>query len=260
MNSGFIKVNNKNIFYKFINSEFFDNTDDVLIFLHEGLGSIGQWKEFPQKLSDNLKIPALVYDRYGYGKSDGVSESRTLNYLEEDAENFMPQIFNKLLKPNSKKILIGHSDGGSLAILYAAMFPNDTKAIITEAAHLFVEEITYNGVKKMYGIFYEKNLKKRFEKYHGENTVSMFHGWHDVWTNPNYFSWNIEKYLKLIQCPVLAIQGDKDEYGTLKQLESLENNIKSPCQIEIIKDCGHIPHFEAEKEVKNIMTNFIMNL
>ena len=156
MNSGFINVNNKNIFYQFINSEFFNNTDDVLIFLHEGLGSIGQWKEFPQKLSNKLHIPALVYDRYGYGKSDGLSESRTPNYLEEDAENFMPHIFSKLLKPNSNKILIGHSDGGSLALLYAAMFPNDVKAIITEAAHLFIEEITYNSVKKCTMFFIKK--------------------------------------------------------------------------------------------------------
>ncbi|MCK9254239.1 MAG: alpha/beta hydrolase [Bacteroidales bacterium] len=260
MLTGFLNINNKNIYYHFINPEFSNNTDDVLIFLHEGLGSIGQWKDFPEKLSKKLEMPALIYDRYGYGKSDGLSENRNPNYLEEDAKNYMPFIFNKLLKPNSNKIIIGHSDGGSLALLYAAMFPENTKAIIIEAAHLFIEDLTYNSVKKMYDIFYKRGLKKSLEKYHGKNTVTMFHGWYDVWTNPEYKNWNIENYLKLIKCPVLAIQGDKDEYGSIKQLDSLKNNIKSFCQIELIKNCGHAPHFEAEEEITELTLSFIQDL
>lgn len=232
----------------------------MLVFLHEGLGSVQQWKNFPDNLSNELKIPALIYDRFGYGKSEKIREKPMLNYLEEDAKYYMPEIFKNILKPNNKLIIIGHSDGGSLAILFAALFPKNVKAIITEAAHVFNEEITLLAVKPVLENFYKQGLKEKLEKYHGNNTISMFHNWYDVWTNPDFKNWNIENYLELIKCPVLAIQGENDEYGSMKQIEALNNKIKSMVQTKIIKNCAHTPHFQAETTTFNLMKNFITNI
>lgn len=130
----YLTINNKAISYEYLNQIYSADTDCVLVFLHEGLGSVEQWKDFPDSLSKRLKIPALAYDRYGYGKSEQLTEKRPNNYLETEATNWLPQILTQLIPENKKTILIGHSDGGTIALLYASLFPNNVKAVITEAA------------------------------------------------------------------------------------------------------------------------------
>lgn len=156
--------------------------------------------------------------------------------------------------------MIGHSDGGTIALLYASFFPANVKAVITEAAHVFVEEFTYQGLRPVYDKFYKQGLKNKLEKHHGDRTISMFHGWYDVWTNPEFRQWNIEKYLSNIQCKVLAIQGKDDEYGTIRQLNSIKKNIQTECKTVHIDDCGHTPHFQAREICEEKMINFINSL
>ncbi|MDD3686872.1 MAG: alpha/beta hydrolase [Bacteroidales bacterium] len=260
MEGYFLQINDKDIYYEFRNEIYLDNSDSVLVFLHEGLGSVAQWKDFPNSLSDKLKMPVLIYDRYGYGKSTMLSEKRLHNYLEIEALEWLPKIIKKLIPDNKLVILIGHSDGGSIALLYAAQFPSKVKAIITEAAHVFTEEITYKGLEPVANLFYKAGLREKLEKYHGEKTLSMFHGWYDVWTDPEFTNWNVENYLTSIICPVLAMQGKDDEYGSINQLQSLENNIKSNCRIRHIDNCGHTPHFQQREICEKEMINFINNL
>lgn len=260
LRAGYLQINDKDIYYEFRNKIFLDNSDSVLVFLHEGLGSVAQWKDFPDSLSDKLKMPVLIYDRYGYGKSTKLNEKRLHNYLEIEALEWLPQIIEKLIPVNKLVILIGHSDGGSIALLYASQFPVRARAVITEAAHVFTEELTYKGLKPVGDRFYKGGLREKLEKHHGKNTISMFHGWYDVWTDPEFTDWNVENYLSEIICPVQAIQGKDDEYGSIKQLQSLKNNIRSSCKILHIDNCGHTPHFQQREICEKEMINFINNL
>jgi pimeloyl-ACP methyl ester carboxylesterase len=259
INNNTLNINNISINYKIINKDYLFQSDNILVFLHEGLGSIELWKNFPEILSNTLKLPALIYDRYGYGKSTPLKESRTTDYLEIEAKYFLPKILEKLNLQNHKKILYGHSDGGSIALIYASLF-NDVKAIITEAAHTFVENITIEGLKEI-----EKNYKKiklieKLSVYHGDSAQKVFDAWLDTWLSKNFRNWNIDHYLKGITCPILAIQGEDDEYGSIKQLESIKNNSSGYTEILLIPNCKHIPHKQAKEIVKEKVISFLHDL
>ncbi len=252
----FVQLAGKEIYYEIIYPECRKPGTPFLIFLHEGLGSIRQWKDFPEVIGKKLNCPVLVYDRYGYGRSEALSESRTPDYLNTEAFVFLPELLDKL-QITEKVILVGHSDGGSIALLFASRFPERVLGLITEADHLFCEEITIDGIKKAVIDYKEGKLKSSLQKFHGDKTDAVFYGWSDVWTADENRDWNIEHHLSAIICPVLAIQGKDDCYGSEKQLLSKKNNISGPVELMFIDDCGHIPHFQAADEVKSKMIIFI---
>lgn len=256
-NSGFTKVLDKEIYFEFINYTVNDDIKPLLVFLHEGLGCSKQWKDFPRMLSEILNCPALMYDRYGYGNSQMINEPRLTGFLNNEALEFLPEIFNNLGISKQKKILIGHSDGGSIALIYAAAFPETVIGVITEAAHVFIENISLKGIQDIATKYKNGGIKEKLEHYHGNNTDSMFNSWTNVWLLPESKIWNIEKYLPKICCPVLAIQGYNDEYGTVKQLESLKKYLAEKLQILFIPDCGHIPHFQAKELVIQEILQFL---
>ena len=260
MKTGFVKVNSKSIYFELINESLISENNNLLIFLHEGLGSCAQWKDFPYKLSKKIKMPALLYDRYGYGKSEELNEARQNTYLEDEASLYLPELLKVLNLNFLNKILVGHSDGGTIALIFAALFPDKTKAVITEAAHVFAEEITFKGVKPMAEQFENGGLKEKLKKYHLEKTDKMFYAWYNIWSNGDLENWNVEHYLDDIRCPVYAIQGENDEYGSVRQLESIKRNIKKSAQILLIQACGHSPHRQAKGFVVAEMTKFIVNL
>jgi pimeloyl-ACP methyl ester carboxylesterase len=252
-----IKIDGKNLYYEFINKDFLSEGKPLLVFLHEGLGCSELWRDFPLLVSNATKSPVLLYDRYGYGKSEGLKENRTQDYMHTEALKTLPEFFKKLDLETYPKILIGHSDGGSIAIIYAGRFSENLKGIITEAAHLFTEEITQSGIKEVKKAFESGNLKRMLRKYHGEKTDSMFYGWADTWLAFEAGNWNIEEYLEGIKVPVLAIQGADDEYGSIKQLESIKKGVGSLANTELIPDCGHIPHFQSKDLVFKMITDFV---
>jgi pimeloyl-ACP methyl ester carboxylesterase len=254
----FIRVAGKEIYYEMIFPECRKPGTPFLVFLHEGLGSIRQWKDFPEAIGKKVHCPVLVYDRYGYGRSEAFAESRTSDYLYTEAFVFLPELLNSL-QITEKVILIGHSDGGSIALLYASRYSENVLGLITEADHLFCEEITIAGIKKAVIDYKEGKLKSSLLKFHGDKTDSVFYGWRDVWTAEQNKEWNIEHFLPSIICPVLAIQGKDDYYGSEKQLLSKKNNISGPVEIMFIDDCGHIPHFQAIRVVKCKMLSFILD-
>ena len=154
-------------------------------------------------------------------------------------------------------ILIGHSDGGSIGIIYAGSpHAKGLKGLITEAAHIFCEELSVKSISQAKINYERHDLRQKLEKYHGENTENAFRGWNDVWLDPNFIHWNIEKYLPGINVPMLAIQGREDQYGTLKQIESIKGSVKNVIPY-IIADCQHSPHFEQPEKVLDIMARFI---
>lgn len=231
----------------------------LLIFLHEGLGCVEKWKDFPGKLCKAADLPGLVYDRYGYGKSDMLGEPRQPDFLHREAFEALPELLEKLnmIRP---LILVGHSDGGSIALLHASRYPERVIALILEAPHVKIEQLSARGLKEAIQAYRYGDLKERLEKYHGPNTDSMFWGWANIWTDERTRDWNIESFLPSVKAPILFLQGELDEYGTVEQLHAIRKGAGGPVEAEIIPGCGHIPHQQAEEFALQRMQGFIAGL
>jgi len=227
----------------------------TIVFLHEGLGSIGQWRDFPATLCLVTGLAGLVYDRWGYGKSDPVTLPRPVRYLHDEALTTLPEVLEKC--DVGEAILVGHSDGGTIALIFASVHPKHALGIATEAAHVFVEDVTVKGIEEAVQIYRTTALPGRLSKYHGTNTDLAFRGWAETWLSPEFRRWNVEEYLPGVVCPVLAIQGAEDQYGTPAQVESITGKVTGPARKLLIPACGHIPHHEARSTVLTEMKQFI---
>ncbi|MEN6317538.1 MAG: alpha/beta hydrolase [Syntrophaceae bacterium] len=230
----------------------------TLVFLHEGLGSIAQWRDFPTSLSTLSGLPCLVYERFGYGNSDALDKQRTVRYLHDEALISLPETLEQCNIHNA--ILIGHSDGGSIALIYAAVHGDKTRGVITEAAHVFVEDVTISGILQAVKQYETTDLRNRLYQFHRDNTDQMFRAWADTWLAPWFRTWNIEEYLPQITCPLLVIQGEEDKYGTKAQLESIIRQVNGPVEGLMIPNCGHVPHHQGRERVLNEMARFIRHI
>ncbi|TVQ91264.1 MAG: alpha/beta hydrolase [Bacteroidetes bacterium] len=256
---GLVNVSGKQIYYKKVNPHFAAREKPVLVFLHEGLGCTDQWRDFPDALSKSLNYPAVTYDRVRYGKSDASDKPFDNNYLLDEAFEYLPVILKKL-NITEKIILVGHSDGGTIALLFASKFPDRVLAIISEADHVISEDITRQGIENVVKEYEKGPLKKRLQKYHKEKTDSLVYGWSGFLLSEEGKRWSIVEHLKDIEAPVLAIQGRNDKFGSEKQLILKLQHIRSNVSIVFLDDCGHIPHFEKEKQVLHKMKCFIEGL
>jgi len=226
----------------------------ALIFLHEGLGSIRQWRDFPQKVSQATGCRALVYDRYGYGDSDVLAEPRRdVYFMHDEALRSLPQLVSQL--KIEKPILIGHSDGASIALIHAgAGF--QVKAVVAMAPHVFIEPLCLGSIRKAAVSFETTDLKDRLGKYH-RDARKTFYGWADVWLDPGFTTWDIrEDYLPKIECQLLAVQGEDDEYGTMAQLDDIKRRVKR-CELLKLPNCGHSPFKDQPEKVLSAIQSFI---
>lgn len=238
-----IEINNIHINYSFLNKELLNTEKPLIVFLHEGLGCIEMWKNFPKLLSDELKLPALLYDRYGYGKSSKLREERDVYYLHDEAD-FLDELLKKMSISN-KIIVFGHSDGGTIALLYASKYPKKILAAITEAHHIVIEKESQEGIKIAVDAYENTNLRELLKRYHGDNVDTMFYGWANTWLTQEAKKYTLTDELKKIEVPVLSFQGDNDQYGTFVQLKAIiENCLNKKSEIHYLKDCGHSPHKE----------------
>lgn len=226
-----------------------------LIFLHEGLGCTAMWREFPRMLCERTGCPGLSYDRIGYGKSSALRKVRTVHYMHEAALRELPRVLDRLL-PNRPYVLVGHSDGGSIALIHGAERPPLLKGIITEAAHVFVESETIEGIRAADEAFEEGKLGG-LTKYHGEKTTESFKAWSLTWLSAWFGYWNIEYLLPSIECPLLVIQGRDDQYGTEAQVASIVSKAGGTTRSMLLDDCGHSPHAERPDRVLEVMSEFI---
>ncbi len=240
-----VQVLDHNIGYELINWELNPNST-CAVFLHEGLGSIRQWRDFPQKFCDQFQMKGLVYDRVGYGTSSRMLENRTNDYMHQEALNVLPELLKKLSIDNY--ILVGHSDGASIALIHASQYP--AKAVVSMAAHVFVEEISVAGIQEA-TIEFEasERFQQALERYHGDKYRTLFYAWSDTWQTEAFRKWNIESLLSNIRCPILAIQGKEDQYGTPAQVDSIVKNVSGFAVSKMVDNCGHAPHSEQEQEV-----------
>jgi len=251
----FVNIGDFEIYCKILNpSEIL--TKPVIIFLHEGLGTSESWGFYAYELSQMLELPALIYDRRGYGKSSKHFWVGNSNYLHEEAN-----LLNDLIKELGIRspIIFGHSDGATIALIFGGLFPNKPSAVISVAAHTFLEDHTFNGVKKTIKLYDNLKFKEKLMKRLGDRTDDIFYSWALTWSSDGLVEWNIYDELNKIICPVLVLQGDNDQYGTLKQVLSIsERNLKNS-EYEILSDCGHIPHIEKKKEMLEKCANFVKN-
>lgn len=227
----------------------------TLVFLHDSLGSVQLWRDFPARLSEAAECNVLLYDRLGYGKSYPMpTHERPVNYMELEAD-----LLNGLLTELNinKGILFGHSDGGTIALITAAKYPEKVEAVICEAGHIFVEDVTLKGVYDAWEAYKTTNLPERLQKYHGDKVETLFKAWTETWTRDDYRTWNIEYLLKNITCPLLFIQGEADEYGTLDQVEKTVSQVSGSAEKYIIPKVGHTPHKEVPEMVLQKAAEFI---
>ncbi len=243
---------NKSIHYELIDG---NSHYPYLIFLHEGLGCNAMWKDFPEQLCHKTECPGLLYDRLGYGQSSPVDSARTVHYLHDCALNELPKVIESLI-PKKSYILVGHSDGGSISLIFGAEKPSLLRGIITEAAHVFVDSETIEGIQAADESFSRGKLNG-LRKYHGEKTNRVFKAWSETWLSDWFRHWNIEYLLPSIECPVLVIQGSDDHYGTEDQVNSIVTKVSGNAESYFVKKCGHSPHLEQPETVIEIMSEFI---
>ncbi|MEY4345502.1 MAG: alpha/beta hydrolase [Pseudomonadota bacterium] len=225
----------------------------LIIFLHEGLGSLSMWRDFPQQLCDAVGAQGLVYSRPGYGQSmpRAADEVWGSDFMHQQAHIVLPALL-KALGIDAQAAppwLLGHSDGGSIALLYAAQFPRSVAGLIVLAPHIMVEDVTVANIAKARTAYETTDLPQRLAKHHAEPD-SAFWGWNRVWLSPEFRSWSIENELPAITCPVLAIQGLDDEYGTVQQVHGIVQRVPQTKVLEI-PQCGHSPHRDAPQQVIN---------
>ena len=230
----------------------------TLVFLHEGLGCIEMWRDFPETLCKAVGCFGLVYDRKGYGQSEKFDGPWPVDYLQTESLVYLPALLNECNIDNA--VLIGHSDGGTIALITAAAHGNIVKGIITEAAHFFVEQITIEGIHRAVKAFETTALKEKLFRYHKENTETIFYRWADRWLSTEFRNWNIREDLPKVTCPALVLQGEDDEYGTRAQIDGIAGQVHGPVRIKLIPDCGHIPHFQAKDAVLTEMMRFIKEI
>lgn len=227
----------------------------ALVFLHEALGCNAMWRDWPRKLASNTHLPFLSYDRYGHGRSDPQPAPRGPGYLEVEAFEILPEVLDAC--GVTDPILLGHSDGGSIALMYASRFP--VRAVITEAAHVFVEDVTLAGIREAVAAWRDTDLPARLARYHGDKTEDLFFAWADTWLSDEFASWNIEHCLPGISSPLLVVQGEDDEYGTAAQVEAITGGVSGRVRSVLLPDCRHVPHLQATERLLPLVTAFIQD-
>ncbi|MCK9258957.1 MAG: alpha/beta hydrolase [Azoarcus sp.] len=225
----------------------------AIVFLHEGLGSVSMWRDFPQKVADATGCEAVVYSRAGYGRSDPAKLPREPGYMHDEGRAVLPALLAGL--GLERPILFGHSDGASIALLCAGGTDTPLAGVIAMAPHVMVEDVSVSSIAEASVAYRTTDLPARLGKYHRDPDAA-FRGWNDIWLHPDFRDWNIEDYLTRIQCPVMAIQGEDDEYGTMDQIDRIGRGVKD---VELVKlaDCRHSPHRDQPQAVIDAVAAFV---
>ncbi len=227
----------------------------TLVFLHEGLGSVSLWRDFPARLAARTGLGALVYSRRGYGRSDSIQLPRSVRFMYDEAE-----VLERVLDAAGirEAVPVGHSDGASIALIHAATHPGErVRALALEAPHVFVENVTVASIAAIGEVYRTTDLRRRLEKHHGDNTDAAFRGWNEVWLDPAFRDWNIEALLPRVRVPVLVVQGTDDEYGSARQIEALERGVGGSVETLLLDGCGHSPHRDRPDAVLDAMAGFV---
>jgi len=232
----------------------------LVVFLHEGLGSVAMWKDYPQKLCDEGGYRGLVFSRVGYGRSTPRprDERWPPDFMDAQAREFLPRFFARLGigADGAKPWLLGHSDGASIALIHAAACPETVAGVIAVAPHIVVEELAIRSIQAAKHAYVTADLKSRLARYH-DDPDSAFGGWSDAWLAPEFRGWSIEAILADLRCPILAVQGEDDEYGTPAQVQGIRQRAPQTTVI-VFPNCGHSPHRDQPEALTQAVKDFIV--
>jgi len=231
-------------------------TAPELVFLHEGLGSVSHWKDFPERVAVATGCPVTVYSRYGAGNSDFLTKDRSVRYMHDEGLDSLPELLSRLHIENP--ILIGHSDGASIALIYAGAH-NHVRGLVLLAPHVFVEDLSVASIAEAKTKFQTTNLPEKLARHH-RDAERTFWGWNNIWLHPDFRSWNIEEYLPCITCPTLVIQGLDDQYGTMDQVQAIARQSGGPVEILPLSDCRHSPQRDQADATLTAITGFVSRI
>jgi pimeloyl-ACP methyl ester carboxylesterase len=231
----------------------------TLVFLHEGLGSISLWRDFPQRVAEATGCRTLVYSRYGYGRSDVLAAPRAPDYMHVEALEVLPQVLAAL--DIERPLLVGHSDGGSIALIHAGAGRWTCAGVVVLAPHLFVEEMSVRGIDETVAVFETTDLPQKLARHHAD-ARRTFYGWADIWRHADFRQWNIEEFLPGLRCPLLAIQGEDDEYATMLHIERIAERAVNTAGVDLLKlaDCRHSPQRDQADVVARALADFVRRL
>jgi pimeloyl-ACP methyl ester carboxylesterase len=225
------------------------------VFLHEGLGSRSMWRDFPRRSCEAAGCRGLVYSRPGYGKSSGPTErQRGIDYLHRQAGEVLPRLLDAL-GVHEPVWLFGHSDGGSIALLFAAHHPKRVAGVIAVAPHIFVEDKALRGIEAACELYGASDQRERLGRHHADPNA-VFRSWSDIWLSPAFREWSIEREIEAIACPVLAVQGVDDEYATLEQIHGVARRV-ARARLRELPACGHSPHRDQPDALISEVTRFM---
>ncbi len=230
----------------------------TLVFLHEGLGCVEMWRDFPQSLCDATRCHGIVYDRTGYGRSSPWPADPGQRYMEIEADDVLPRLLASLAIEDC--VLVGHSDGGTIALNYAASDPEPLRAVVTLAAHAVNEPVCVDSIRRAREAFAAGDLRQRLAKYHGDNVDGCFRLWSDAWLAPGFEPMDADGRLPGVVVPVQAIQGEDDEYGSERQLGIIAGKVGGYCETRLVPDCGHAPHLQQPAYVLSEVARFVAPL
>lgn len=225
----------------------------TLLLLHEGLGCVAMWRHFPEKLAAATGCRLIVWSRAGYGGSEAYPEPRSTGYMHREATEALPALLAAL--KIERPVLIGHSDGGSIALIFAGTFPALPRAVAVMAPHEFVEMETLAGIRAAKTVWETTDWPQKLGRYH-QNAQRVFSDWNDTWLSPAFRDWNIVACLPEIRCPVLAMQGEDDEYATMRQIEVIGEKVGDAALLKL-PNCGHSPHRDQEAAVLSALAAFV---
>lgn len=231
----------------------------IVVMLHEGLGCVAAWRDFPRQIGEATGCDVLAYSRAGYGGSSPCTLPRPLRYMHDEALEVLPGVLARL--DGRPVVLLGHSDGASIAAIHAGT-RRDTGIVglVLIAPHFFTEDSGLAAIAAAARAYRESDLRTRLVRYHGDNVDCAFHGWSGAWLDPGFRAWDIREHLAGIAAPVLVIQGDADEYGTTAQIDAVRDGCRSPVQVEMLAACGHSPHRDQPQRTLALVRDFVRRL
>lgn len=231
----------------------------TLVLLHEGLGCVAMWRDFPERLQRRTGLRVFAWSRAGYGGSDAAELPRQVDYMHVEGRAVTGAVLDAAGVGDA--VLVGHSDGASIALVHAGVHGPDpsprVRALVLLAPHVFCEDVSIAGVRTAGDAYRAGELRRRLARYHGDRVDEAFFGWHDAWLRPEFRQWSIEPCLSTIAAPVLLIQGARDAYGSAAQLDAIERGVAGPATRVWLEDCGHAPHRERPQETLDAIAGFL---
>jgi pimeloyl-ACP methyl ester carboxylesterase len=249
---GFLDIGGQRLEYRMIGPR--PHQGPTIVMLHEGLGCVGMWNDFPDRLAQATGAGVFVYSRAGYGKSSPVALPRLLSYMHDEALKTLPRVLSEI--GFRRGLLLGHSDGASIATIYAGSVQDHRiRGLALIAPHFFVEDLSIKSIAEAKTAYAQTDLRERLARHHAD-VDNAFRGWNDAWLDPGFRAWNITEELAYIRVPILIVQGEDDQYGTSAQIEAAQEECYCPVDAVLLAGARHSPHREAPEAALQAVADF----